>query len=100
MNHFLLTKRGEQFTLLSRSLIGSRTVICFARNSHFFIPAGANMRLVIGLALFIVSSSICFGQSESFEVVKLAEGVYAAIRKEPPSASSFREIWSSGPLLM
>jgi cyclase len=42
------------------------------------------MRLVVWLALLIVSSSICFGQSAGFEVVNLAEGVYATVRKEPP----------------
>ena len=36
------------------------------------------------LALMLSSPLIALGQSEQFEVVKVAEGVYAAIRKEPP----------------
>ena len=36
------------------------------------------------LALMLSSPLIASGQSAQFEVVKVAEGVYAAIRKEPP----------------
>ena len=42
------------------------------------------MRLVVLLAIFLILSSISFGQSAGFEVIKVAEGVYAAVRKEPP----------------
>jgi hypothetical protein len=51
-------------------------------NSLFLL--GSAKRLVLRLALLIASSSICVGQSAGFEVAELAEGVYAAVRREPP----------------
>jgi cyclase len=36
------------------------------------------------LVLVLSSPLVALGQSEKFEMVKVAEGVYAAIRKEPP----------------
>jgi glyoxylase-like metal-dependent hydrolase (beta-lactamase superfamily II) len=42
------------------------------------------MRLLFALFLILTLASISFGQSPGFEVVKLAEGVYAAVRNEPP----------------
>jgi glyoxylase-like metal-dependent hydrolase (beta-lactamase superfamily II) len=35
-------------------------------------------------ALILLTPLVAFGQSEKFEMVKVSEGVYAAIRKEPP----------------
>jgi len=43
------------------------------------------MRLTTFFALFLLLlSSVCLGQSPGFEVVQLADGVYAAVRTEPP----------------
>ena len=36
------------------------------------------------LTIFILFPTFVFSQPEGFEIVKVAEGVYAAIRKEPP----------------
>jgi cyclase len=35
-------------------------------------------------ALLVLTPLIAFGQADNFEMVKVADGVYAAIRKEPP----------------
>lgn len=42
------------------------------------------MRLITVLAVFLFLCSVCLGQSPGFEIVPLADGVYAAIRNEPP----------------
>lgn len=42
------------------------------------------MRLLIVSAALLILSSVSFAQATTFEVVKVADGVYAAVRKEPP----------------
>jgi glyoxylase-like metal-dependent hydrolase (beta-lactamase superfamily II) len=42
------------------------------------------MRFLFTSTLVLLLASVSFGQSPDFAVVKLAEGVYAAIRTEPP----------------
>lgn len=42
------------------------------------------MRLLCFLILAFLTPAIALAQSEQFEMVKVADGVYAAIRKEPP----------------
>jgi cyclase len=39
---------------------------------------------VLLLTIFILFPGLVFSQTEGFEIVKVAEGVYAAIRREPP----------------
>jgi len=42
------------------------------------------MRFLCLLTLVLLAPTMTLAQSEQFEMVKVAEGVYAAIRKEPP----------------
>src|ERR1044072_154995 len=48
------------------------------------IPIGASMRFLLVLILVLFLPSISFAQSPGFEIVNLTDGVYAAIRNEPP----------------
>jgi cyclase len=42
------------------------------------------MRVLCLVTFLFLASTITLAQSEQFEIVKVADGVYAAIRKEPP----------------
>ena len=44
--------------------------------------------LVLKLLLFLSASSPALGQTEGFEITKVTDGVYAALRKEPPGLTA------------
>jgi cyclase len=52
--------------------------------SHSSSIIGANMRLLCLIIFLFLQPTGTHAQSEQFEMVKVADGVYAAIRKEPP----------------
>jgi cyclase len=52
--------------------------------SNLARPGKNSMRLLVLFALLVILESVSFAQSTGFEIVKLADDVYAAVRKEPP----------------